>query len=147
MDYFNIEFKVLHWDEDDFKKLLSARDTSAELTLSTEPFAVYKGDLPLILLWKYRVLEGDNIIFSYAGQDKYQLQFKIPQKTDLENVKDIHQMIDHSHLKYCLEWEERILESAISGRRPPQLTIEDISRTSVDILILAKKLGLVPATE
>ena len=144
MDYFNIEFKVIHWDEDDFKKALSLENTRGELILTKEPSPVYKGDLPLMLLWKYRISKDDKIIFSYVGQDKFQLQFKKPHKTDLDNVKDIHQMIDHSHMKYCLEWENRILETSIHGKGLPQLTIKDISKASVEILTVAKQLGLIP---
>ena len=138
MKYKSDGTKVIHINGLELVK--NEPEYNGEITLKGEPYTSNKGQLSMIILWRYKISKEGKDLFRYSWQGKYQLTFERDKK---QHVMDICDWIDHTHNVCCLDWEEKIDGSNIEGRRLPILSINNRMATAVEIVNLAHSLGLV----
>ena len=114
MKYKSIQFKIIHCDGQE-------NALSNPLKLGVTKFTgqipqAYKGRLPIILNWRFRLFKNDPNTFSFIVDDYYILTFD-KSESDYQDLKDL---IDVSYRKYI----DKLCETVFNEKFPEYLNLK-----------------------
>src|SRR5258708_29874360 len=133
-EYFDGQ-KVIHFCN--LESIMGIADLEPKTELTIEPSPLWKGFLPLAFIWKYRLNSKGIRVFSYIMEDKYRIEFD--SKSERPH-SELSGLIGHSHLKFCLQWDELTMESSYYEKHPESIGTESSVNMGIQIISLAIKL-------
>jgi len=105
MEWRTLKFiKIIHIDG---IENLSKVPLDVALELGGDLMQPVKEELPVRIQWRYRAKKDGQVVLSCIGEGLYGMRFKLTENPRLH----ICDMISHSHLNFCVEWNRLLMET------------------------------------